>query len=65
LASRQAASIPDDPAIARGLAWLKTHQRQSGGWFTPSLNGSSRNLITNAGTALCVMALDACAKGKK
>jgi squalene-hopene/tetraprenyl-beta-curcumene cyclase len=64
-ALRQAGLPADDPGIVRGLAWLKAHQRQSGRWFTPSLNGSSRNLITNAGTALCAMALQACAKGKE
>jgi squalene-hopene/tetraprenyl-beta-curcumene cyclase len=51
---------PSDPRMAKGLAWLKTHQRESGRWFTPSLNGSRRNVITNAGTALCAMALKAC-----
>jgi hypothetical protein len=34
-ASRPAAT--DDP-IVRGAAWLKTHQRQSGRWFTFSIN---------------------------
>jgi len=57
---KQAGLSPSDPRMAKGLAWLKTHQRESGRWFTPSLNGSRRNVITNAGTALCAMALRAC-----
>jgi squalene-hopene/tetraprenyl-beta-curcumene cyclase len=57
---KQAGLAPNDPRMTRGLAWLKTHQRESGRWFTPSLNGARRNVITNAGTALCAMALRAC-----
>jgi squalene-hopene/tetraprenyl-beta-curcumene cyclase len=49
-----------DARIQRGIAWLKTHQRESGRWFTRSLNKDSRHLITNAGSAFAVMALHAC-----
>ncbi len=58
---RQSGVSADDPRMKRGINWLKTRQRESGRWFTQSLNGSKRrNLITNAGTALCAMALKAC-----
>src|SRR5262249_39310930 len=39
---KQAGLSPSDPRMAKGLAWLKTHQRESGRWFTPSLNGARR-----------------------
>jgi len=50
-----------DPAIQRGIAWLKTHQRASGRWFTRSLNDDEDHYITDAGTCLAVMALRRCA----
>jgi squalene-hopene/tetraprenyl-beta-curcumene cyclase len=62
---RQTGLPPNDPGIEKGLVWLKTHQRESGRWFTPTLNGSRRNVITNAGTALCAMALRACETSSK
>jgi hypothetical protein len=34
-----------EDADALGLIWLKMHQRESGRWFTASINGSPRNLI--------------------
>jgi squalene-hopene/tetraprenyl-beta-curcumene cyclase len=62
---RQTGLPPIDPVIQRGLTWLKKNQRESGRWFTRSLNGDGTNLITNAGTALCAMALKACEEAKK
>lgn len=58
--ARQAGAVADDPALRRGIQWLKTHQRASGRWFTPSQGYPGQNLITNAGTAYAVMALAAC-----
>ena len=49
-----------DKRIGRGIAWLKSHQRQSGRWFTRSLNRDNHHFITHAGTAFAVMALGAC-----
>ena len=46
--------------IQRGVNWLKTHQRESGRWFTRSLNADRAHYITNAGTAFAVMALKSC-----
>jgi squalene-hopene/tetraprenyl-beta-curcumene cyclase len=57
---RQTGVGADAEPIRRGVAWLKTHQRASGRWFTQSLNGSRANVISNAGTAFAVMALTAC-----
>ncbi|MCA9077463.1 MAG: squalene--hopene cyclase [Planctomycetaceae bacterium] len=57
---RQAGVPVDDPAITRGVNWLKTHQRASGRWFTRSLHADNRHYITHAGTAFAVMAIAAC-----
>jgi squalene-hopene/tetraprenyl-beta-curcumene cyclase len=56
---RQAGNTRDEPAIERGLGWLKSHQRASGRWFTRSPNADRAHYITNAGTAYAVMALTA------
>ncbi len=55
--SREAGVAVNDPAIQRGIAWLKSHQRASGRWFTRSLNDDEDHYITDAGTCLAVMAL--------
>ncbi|MHB1205668.1 MAG: hypothetical protein ACYCZX_08890 [Rhodospirillaceae bacterium] len=53
---------PNTPAIQKGVAWLKTHQRASGRWFTPSLwSNASHNYVSTIGTAYAVMALKECA----
>jgi squalene-hopene/tetraprenyl-beta-curcumene cyclase len=57
---RQAGVPADDPAVAKGVAWLKANQRASGRWFTRSLNNDKAHYIANAGTAYAVLALDAC-----
>jgi squalene-hopene/tetraprenyl-beta-curcumene cyclase len=50
-----------DEPIQRGVDWLKSHQRTSGGWFTHSLNwDDAAHRITNAGTAWAAMALKEC-----
>lgn len=55
------AGIPkDDESIQKGLAWLKSNQRESGRWFTKSINSDKYHFITHAGTAYAVMALKAC-----
>ena len=48
---------PSHPAIQRGLTWLKQNQRQSGRWWTKSLNTDKWNFITYTGTLYPVMAL--------
>jgi squalene-hopene/tetraprenyl-beta-curcumene cyclase len=60
---RQAGVPATDPAIERGVAWLKANQRASGRWFTRSLNNDKAHYIANAGTGFAVMALRACGIG--
>lgn len=50
----------DDPAVKRGVAWLKTNQRESGRWFTRSLGSDDSHYLTHVGTAYAVLALSAC-----
>jgi squalene-hopene/tetraprenyl-beta-curcumene cyclase len=57
---RQAGVSKDDKSIVAGVKWLKANQRESGRWYTRSLNNDKAHYITNAGTAFCVLALDAC-----
>jgi squalene-hopene/tetraprenyl-beta-curcumene cyclase len=57
---RQAGAAKDDAAVKQGVAWLKANQRESGRWFTRSLNTDRRHYITHAGTAYALMALKAC-----
>lgn len=55
------ADIPiENRAIQKGLAWLKASQRESGRWFTRSLNRDNKHFISHAGTAMAIMALQAC-----
>lgn len=55
---RQAGAKADDPALAKGVAWLKGNQRESGRWFTRSLSNDKKHYVTNAGTAFAVLALE-------
>lgn len=57
---RQAGTPADQAAVKRGVAWLKSNQRESGRWFTRSLNTNRAHYITNAGTSFAVLALKAC-----
>jgi squalene-hopene/tetraprenyl-beta-curcumene cyclase len=52
-----------DPRIARGIDWIKSHQRASGRWFTRSLKKDSRHFLTHAGTAFAILAFDDCIEG--
>jgi squalene-hopene/tetraprenyl-beta-curcumene cyclase len=58
--ARESGIPADDARIARGIAWLKSQQRESGRWFTRSLHKDSKHYITHAGTSLAIMALTAC-----
>ena len=44
-------------AMQRGMQWLKANQRQSGRWWTKSLNTDKWHFITYTGTLYPVMAL--------
>jgi len=55
------AGVPvTEPAVARGVEWLKKNQRASGRWFTRSLNKDNEHFISHAGSAMAVMALAQC-----
>ncbi len=58
--ARQSGVPIDDARLARGVVWLKTNQRDSGRWFTPSQGNHTQHYIANAGTAFAVMALSEC-----
>jgi squalene-hopene/tetraprenyl-beta-curcumene cyclase len=57
---RQSGVPAKEPPIQRGIAWLKTHQRASGRWFTRSLWKDSKHYISHDGTAYAILALAAC-----
>jgi squalene-hopene/tetraprenyl-beta-curcumene cyclase len=57
---RQAGVAKNHEAIEKGIGWLSTHQRESGRWFTRSLNTDQDHYITHAGSAYAVMALRSC-----
>jgi squalene-hopene/tetraprenyl-beta-curcumene cyclase len=57
---RRAGVPAADPQIQKGLTWLKANQRESGRWFTRSLNRDNYHFLTHAGSAFAVMALGAC-----
>jgi squalene-hopene/tetraprenyl-beta-curcumene cyclase len=57
---RQAGVKATEKPIQRGVAWLKANQRESGRWFTRSLNRDGRHYISNAGTAFAILAIKAC-----
>jgi squalene-hopene/tetraprenyl-beta-curcumene cyclase len=59
---RQAGVSAQDEVVRRGVGWLSKNQRESGRWFTRSLNTDGAHYITNAGTAFAVLALSACAE---
>ena len=58
--ARQAGMPAGDERLRRGIAWLKSNQRESGRWFTPSQSWHKQHLISNAGTGYAVLALQAC-----
>jgi squalene-hopene/tetraprenyl-beta-curcumene cyclase len=54
---QQSGMPADKEPIKRGIAWLKANQRESGRWFTRSVNADRAHYLTNAGTAFAVLAL--------
>jgi squalene-hopene/tetraprenyl-beta-curcumene cyclase len=48
-----------DERLQRAIAWMKTRQRQSGGWYTQSPFARDK-IATNSGTSLVIQALEAC-----
>lgn len=54
----QEAGVPnDDDSLRQGLNWLRKNQRQSGRWWTRSLNTNKSHFITFSGTAYPLLAL--------
>jgi len=60
VALRRAGVSADNPKIKKGVRWLKSNQRESGRWFTRSVNRDSTHYITNAGSAMAILALAEC-----
>lgn len=56
----KAGMTSDHEVIQNGLGWLKKNQRQSGRWYTRSVSRDSRHFLTHAGTAMAIMAMQAC-----
>ena len=59
-ALRQSGVSASDPALKSGIAWLKTHQRESGRWFTHSPHVNGRHYITQAASNMALLALSSC-----
>jgi squalene-hopene/tetraprenyl-beta-curcumene cyclase len=58
---RDAGVSADDERIQKAVHWLLTHQRESGRWWTRSLNVSSRfHFVSYSGTAYAALALSRC-----
>ena len=57
---REAGVPADDARIQRGVKWLLTNQRQSGRWWTRSLNTDTWHFITFSGSAYPLLALSLC-----
>jgi len=57
---RRAGIAANDAALVKGIAWLKSNQRESGRWYTRSLYRDNKHFLSNAGSAFAVMALRAC-----
>ncbi|QDU45675.1 hypothetical protein Mal52_41700 [Symmachiella dynata] len=57
---REAGLAADDPRIQKGIAWLLANQRESGRWWTRSLNTDKWHFITFSGTAYPLLALQMC-----
>jgi len=48
----------EDPRIQKGVEWLKKNQRESGRWWTRSLNTDKFHFITFSSTLYALVALD-------
>lgn len=58
---REAGVEASDPRIKKAVAWLLTHQRAEGYWWTQSLRNEpdTSNFLTHAGTTFALKALAA------
>ncbi|MEM7455214.1 MAG: prenyltransferase/squalene oxidase repeat-containing protein [Planctomycetota bacterium] len=60
LVLRKAGVPADDERIQNAIGWIKSSQRQSGRWWTRSLNTDSSHYITFSSTCYCLLALGMC-----
>lgn len=60
LVAREAGVPADDVRLQAGIQWLMANQRESGRWWTRSLNTDSYHFITYSGTIYALAALDKC-----
>ena len=60
LVLRDAGIGADDKRLARGVQWLLKNQRQSGRWWTRSLNSDRYHFITFSGSCYPLLALAKC-----
>ena len=60
LVLRKSGMDPNHPSIAKGIEWLTANQRESGRWWTRSLNTDKAHYITFSGTCYPLLALQAC-----
>jgi squalene-hopene/tetraprenyl-beta-curcumene cyclase len=60
LVLRDASVAAKDPRIQKAVTWLKSNQRESGRWWTRSLNNDKFHFITYSGTAYPLLALMKC-----
>ena len=54
---QHATAVDSAESVQRGVAWLKENQRESGRWWTRSLNTDEWHFITFSGTAYPLLAL--------
>lgn len=57
LVLQEAGVAGDTSELQRGLTWLRNNQRESGRWWTRSLNTDKWHFITYSGTAYPLLAL--------
>ncbi len=57
---RESGQPASDPRIQKGLAWLKSNQRQTGRWWMKSLYKNTQHYITYISTAQVLRALALC-----
>jgi squalene-hopene/tetraprenyl-beta-curcumene cyclase len=60
IALRGAGLPADDPRLQRGISWLLHNQRESGRWWTRSLNTDDWHFVTYSGTLYPLVALALC-----
>ena len=60
LVLREAGVSRQDRRVERGIEWLRATQKQSGRWWTKSLNTDNWQFITYSGTAYPLLALALC-----